>query len=111
MSLATHGLSAPRCTMAAQGGGGPLPYCRRSRVIQTPPMAWNSKNTRNSKRDSSWVIISKLLKHCPGFLLLLLGVAVGSTPLRAERFVSIPEAQRLCITNATRFEELNLRLT
>jgi len=42
---------------------------------------------------------------------LLLGLVAGSIPLRAERFVSIPEAQRLCITNATRFEELNLRLT
>jgi hypothetical protein len=43
--------------------------------------------------------------------MLTLGVAAGSIPLRAERFISIPEAQRLCFTNATRFEELNLRLT
>ncbi len=42
---------------------------------------------------------------------MLLGLLAGSTPLRAERFVSIPEAQRLCFTNATRFEELNLHLT
>jgi Na+-translocating ferredoxin:NAD+ oxidoreductase RnfG subunit len=42
---------------------------------------------------------------------LLLGLAVTSTSLRAERFVSIAEAQKLCFTNATRFEQIDLRLT
>src|SRR6185503_745620 len=110
-SLATHGLSAPRCTTEAPSGGALLRCCRRSPGTRTPPTGLNSKNTRNSKRDSLWVIISKLLNHCLRFLLLLLGVAAGSTPLRAERFISIPEAQRLCFTNANRFDELNLRLT
>ena len=35
----------------------------------------------------------------------------SSISSRAERFVSIAEAQKLCFTNATRFEEVNLHLT
>jgi hypothetical protein len=42
---------------------------------------------------------------------LLLGLATASSPARAERFVSLAEAQKLCFTNATRFEPIEVRLT
>ena len=42
---------------------------------------------------------------------MLFGLAATSISLRAERFVSIAEAQKLCFTNATRFEAIDLRLT
>jgi Na+-translocating ferredoxin:NAD+ oxidoreductase RnfG subunit len=44
-------------------------------------------------------------------LLVLLGLLAAVAPLVAEQFVSLGEAQRLCFTNATRFEEVKLRLT
>jgi Na+-translocating ferredoxin:NAD+ oxidoreductase subunit G len=47
----------------------------------------------------------------PSFLLVLLGLVAAVFPLRAEQFVSLAEAQRLCFTNATRFEDVRLRLT
>jgi Na+-translocating ferredoxin:NAD+ oxidoreductase RnfG subunit len=47
----------------------------------------------------------------PSFLLVLLGLLAGIVPLGAEQFVSLAEAQRLCFTNATRFEEVKVRLT
>ena len=44
-------------------------------------------------------------------LLLALGLMMGLRPLQAERFISISQAQQLCFTNATRFEEVTLRLS
>ena len=42
---------------------------------------------------------------------LLLGLLAQTLALRAEQLLSLPEAQKLCFTNATRFEELKIRLT
>jgi len=42
---------------------------------------------------------------------MVLGLSAANMPLGAEQFVSLPEAQRLCFTNATRFEEVKIRLT
>jgi len=50
--------------------------------------------------------------NCPALLLYsLLGLLGQTVALRAERFLSLPEAQKLCFTNATRFDEVKIRLT
>lgn len=45
------------------------------------------------------------------FLLIAIASLVALTPARAERYLSISEAQRLCFPGVTRFEEKLLRYT
>jgi Na+-translocating ferredoxin:NAD+ oxidoreductase RnfG subunit len=50
--------------------------------------------------------------NCPALLLyLLLGLLAQTVALRAEQLLSLPEAQKLCFTDATRFDEVKVRLT
>lgn len=50
--------------------------------------------------------------NCPALLIYsLLGLLAQTLALRAEQLLSLPEAQKLCFTNATRFDELKIRLT
>jgi H+/Na+-translocating ferredoxin:NAD+ oxidoreductase subunit G len=50
--------------------------------------------------------------NCPALLLYsLLGLLAQTLALRAEQLLSLPEAQKLCFTNATRFDEVKVRLT
>jgi len=45
------------------------------------------------------------------FLLLLFGLAAGASRSSAEQYLSFAEAKALCFTNATRFEDVQLRLS
>jgi Na+-translocating ferredoxin:NAD+ oxidoreductase RnfG subunit len=55
-------------------------------------------------------MISKLFKN-GAYLLLLFGLAMTANSVRAEHFLSMAEAQKLCFTNATRFEPIDVGLT
>ena len=51
------------------------------------------------------------MTRCYYFLLLLLGLSTGVSRSRAEQFLSFADAKKLCFTNATRFEDVQLRLS
>jgi Na+-translocating ferredoxin:NAD+ oxidoreductase RnfG subunit len=55
--------------------------------------------------------ISDSLTRISYFVVLLLGLSAGVNRSAAEQFVSFAEAKILCYTNATRFEDVQFRLS